>query len=109
MDARPAITKLPRPQVAVALRRAFRAGYNLTDLRSDILAGIVVGVVALPLSLALAVASGVPPQHGLYTAIIAGGLIALLGGSKVQVSGPTAAFERPQNSLERYSRIWCFQ
>src|SRR5690606_18157486 len=45
-----------------------------------------------PLSMALAIASGVPPQHGLYTAIIAGGLIALLGGSRVQVSGPTAAF-----------------
>src|SRR4030095_2476994 len=52
----------------------------------------VVGIVALPLSMALAIASGVPPQHGLYTAIVAGGLIALLGGSKVQVSGPTAAF-----------------
>jgi SulP family sulfate permease len=52
----------------------------------------VVGVVALPLSMALAIASGVPPQHGLYTAIVGGGLIALLGGSRVQVSGPTAAF-----------------
>lgn len=49
-------------------------------------------MVALPLSMALAVASGVPPQHGLYTALVAGGLIALLGGSRVQVSGPTAAF-----------------
>lgn len=56
------------------------------------MAGLVVGVVALPLSMALAVASGVPPQHGLYTALVAGGLIALLGGSRVQVSGPTAAF-----------------
>jgi sulfate permease, SulP family len=53
---------------------------------------VVVGIVALPLSMALAVASGVPPQHGLYTAIIAGALVALLGGSKVQVTGPTAAF-----------------
>lgn len=56
------------------------------------MAGLVVGIVALPLSMALAIASGVPPQHGLYTAIVAGGLIALLGGSRVQVSGPTAAF-----------------
>jgi SulP family sulfate permease len=56
------------------------------------MAGIVVGIVALPLSMALAIASGVPPQHGLYTAIVAGGLIAVLGGSRVQVSGPTAAF-----------------
>jgi len=53
---------------------------------------MVVGVVALPLSMALAIASGVAPQHGLYTAIVAGALIALLGGSKVQVAGPTAAF-----------------
>jgi SulP family sulfate permease len=52
----------------------------------------VVGVVALPLSMALAIATGVPPQHGLYTAIVGGGLIALLGGSPTQVSGPTAAF-----------------
>jgi SulP family sulfate permease len=56
------------------------------------MAGLVVGVVALPLSMALAIASGVPPQYGLYTAVVAGGLIALLGGSRVQVSGPTAAF-----------------
>lgn len=75
-----------------ALRRAFSRGYNLHDLNCDVLAGLVVGVVALPLSMALAIASGVPPQHGLYTAIVAGALIAALGGSKVQVSGPTAAF-----------------
>jgi SulP family sulfate permease len=56
------------------------------------MAGAVVGVVALPLSMALAIASGVAPEHGLYTAIVGGGLIALLGGSRVQVSGPTAAF-----------------
>jgi SulP family sulfate permease len=67
-------------------------GYTRADLRADVLAGAVVGVVALPLSMALAIATGVPPQHGLYTAIVAGALIALLGGSKVQVSGPTAAF-----------------
>ncbi len=77
---------------AHALREALREGYTRADLQRDILAGIVVGVVALPLSMALAIASGVPPQHGLYTAIIGGGLIALLGGSRVQVSGPTAAF-----------------
>src|SRR3954469_14762245 len=75
-----------------ALREAWAEGYGLGKFRSDLLAGLVVGVVALPLSMALAIASGVPPQHGLYTAIIAGGLIALLGGSRVQVSGPTAAF-----------------
>lgn len=58
----------------------------------DIVAGIVVAVVALPLSIALAIASGVGPEQGLYTAIVAGFVIALLGGSPVQISGPTAAF-----------------
>ncbi len=58
----------------------------------DIVAGIVVAIVALPLSIALAIASGVGPEAGLYTAIVAGFLIALLGGSPVQISGPTAAF-----------------
>jgi SulP family sulfate permease len=77
---------------ASALRAALREGYGVRDLRRDILAGLTVGIVALPLSMALAIASGVPPQHGLYTAIVAGGAIALLGGSRVQVSGPTAAF-----------------
>ncbi|MGK4007772.1 C4-dicarboxylic acid transporter DauA [Sorangium sp. So ce1036] len=75
-----------------ALRGALREGYSRGDLRADVLAGLVVGVVALPLSMALAVASGVAPQHGLYTAIVAGAVIALLGGSRTQVSGPTAAF-----------------
>ncbi len=85
----PADTPL-RP--AFALREAFRKGYTAADARHDVLAGITVGVIALPLSMALAIATGVPPQHGLYTAIVAGAVIALLGGSKVQVSGPTAAF-----------------
>ncbi|MBI1367683.1 MAG: C4-dicarboxylic acid transporter DauA [Planctomycetes bacterium] len=76
----------------VALQGAMRRGYRAADLRSDILAGMAVGTIAVPLSIALAIAAGVPPQHGLYTAIVAGGLIALLGGSRVQVSGPTAAF-----------------
>lgn len=84
--------RVRRPQLASALRQTLRAGYGRNELRSDVLAGIVVGIVALPLAMALAIASGVPPQHGLYTAIIAGSLIALLGGSNVQVSGPTAAF-----------------
>ncbi|MBP1642946.1 MAG: sulfate permease [Acidobacteria bacterium] len=79
-------------RLGVALRRALRQGYGRHDLRADLLAGVVVGIVALPLSMALAIASGVPPQHGLYTAIVAGLVIALAGGSKVQVSGPTAAF-----------------
>ena len=74
------------------LRSAFADGYGSRDLRSDILAGMVVGVVALPLSMALAIAVGVPPQHGLYTAIVAGMVVPLLGGSRFQVTGPTAAF-----------------
>ena len=58
----------------------------------DIVSGIVVAVVALPLSIALAIASGVGLEQGLYTAIVAGFIIALMGGSAVQISGPTAAF-----------------
>ncbi|HXG62374.1 MAG TPA: C4-dicarboxylic acid transporter DauA [Planctomycetota bacterium] len=77
---------------AAALRAALKEGYGRDALRSDVLAGLVVGVVALPLAMALAINVGAPPQHGLYTAIVAGFLIALLGGSRTQVSGPTAAF-----------------
>ena len=62
------------------------------QLPRDIVSGIVVAIVALPLSIALAIASGVGPEQGLYTAIVAGFLIAFLGGSRVQISGPTAAF-----------------
>src|SRR5262245_65323427 len=75
-----------------ALRERLGAGYGRADLKADLLAGVVVGIVALPLSMALAIASGVPPQYGLYTAIVAGGLIPLLGGARHNVSGPTAAF-----------------
>lgn len=91
---RAAVSALPDLSIkfATALRKGFKAGYRLRDLRADVLAGMVVAVVALPLSMALAIASGVPPQHGIYTAIVGGGLIALCGGSPVQVSGPTAAF-----------------
>jgi SulP family sulfate permease len=78
--------------LAYALRRALRKGYGVNDLRADVLAGIVVGIVALPLSMALAIAVGAPPQQGLYTAIFAGFSVSLLGGCKFQVTGPTAAF-----------------
>ncbi|HVV49737.1 MAG TPA: C4-dicarboxylic acid transporter DauA [Polyangia bacterium] len=77
---------------AAALRAVLREGYTRRDLRSDVLAGMVVGVVALPLAMALAIAVGVAPQHGLYTAIVAGIVVAALGGSRTQVTGPTAAF-----------------
>ena len=67
-------------------------GYTKQKLLNDIIAGIIVAIIALPLSIALALASGVKPEQGLYTAIVAGFVIALLGGSRVQISGPTAAF-----------------
>ncbi|NUP06836.1 MAG: C4-dicarboxylic acid transporter DauA [Polyangiaceae bacterium] len=78
--------------MATALRRTFAEGYRLSDLRVDALAGLVVGIVALPLSMALAIAVGAAPQHGLYTAIFAGALVAIFGGCRFQVTGPTAAF-----------------
>ncbi|MET0441094.1 MAG: SulP family inorganic anion transporter, partial [Casimicrobiaceae bacterium] len=68
------------------------AGYTRDDLYADAIAGLTVGIVALPLAMAFAVASGVPPQAGIFTAIIAGFLISLLGGSRVQIGGPTAAY-----------------
>lgn len=78
--------------IAAALRKTLAQGYHWADFRADALAGLVVGIVALPLSMALAIAVGVPPQHGLYTAIVAGIIVAVTGGSKFQVTGPTAAF-----------------
>src|SRR3989440_601441 len=84
----PPLRRLP----GSGLRAVFAEGYSGTDLRHDVLAGVVVGIVALPLSMALAIAVGVPPQHGLYTAIVAGIAVPLLGGSRFQVTGPTAAF-----------------
>lgn len=69
-----------------------KAGFTKEQISSDILAGIVVGIVALPLAIAFAVASGVSPEKGLITAIIAGFLISTLGGSRVQIGGPTGAF-----------------
>jgi len=80
------------PGIATGLRAAWAQGYGLSDLRHDVMAGITIGTVAVPLSMALAIATGVAPQHGLYTAIVAGVLIALTGGSRFNVSGPTAAF-----------------
>src|SRR5262245_52654005 len=76
----------------LALRQSLRENYSKVQLKNDFLSGLVVGVVALPLSMALAIAVNAPPQQGLYTAIIAGFVVALLGGSRCQVTGPTAAF-----------------
>lgn len=75
-----------------ALREKLKEGYTLSDFRADVMAGAVVGMVAIPLGMAFAVGSDVAPQHGLYTVIVAGILVALLGGCRNQVSGPTAAF-----------------
>ena len=75
-----------------ALKDSFRNSYTSRHLVKDIIAGLTVGIIAIPLSMALAIASGVPPQHGLYTAIVAGIIIALTGGSRFNISGPTAAF-----------------
>lgn len=74
------------------LLTALREGYDLRSLRADALAGLTVAIVALPLAMALAIASGAPPERGLHTAIIAGFLVSALGGSRVQIGGPTAAF-----------------
>jgi SulP family sulfate permease len=75
-----------------ASRKSVASKPTFSEIQANILAGLTVGVIALPLSMALAIASGVAPQHGLYTAIIAGIFIAISGGSKVNISGPTAAF-----------------
>jgi len=75
-----------------ALTKSIKSKQNFSDFQSNLLAGLTVGIIALPLSMALAIASGVAPQHGLYTAIVAGIITALSGGSKVNISGPTAAF-----------------
>ena len=67
-------------------------GYNKTTFMSDLLAGVIVGIVALPLAIAFAIASGVSPEKGIITAVIAGFIVSALGGSKVQIGGPTGAF-----------------
>ena len=76
-----------RPRLLDALR-----GYDSTRLRADIAAGLTVGVVALPLAMAFAIASGVKPEQGVVTAIVAGFLISALGGSNVQIGGPAGGF-----------------
>jgi len=67
-------------------------GYTVRQFAQDLIAGLTVGLVALPLAMAFAIASGVPPQAGLYTAVVAGFLISALGGSRTQIGGPTGAF-----------------
>nr|WP_232848553.1 C4-dicarboxylic acid transporter DauA [Bowmanella yangjiangensis] len=80
-------------RIGHAFRETCLSGeYGKEQFRQDLFAGISVGIIAIPLAMALAIASGVAPQHGLYTAIIAGFVIALSGGSRLSISGPTAAF-----------------
>ena len=76
-----------RPQLFTTLK-----SYNRKTFMSDLMAGIIVGIVALPLAIAFGIASGVTPEKGIITAIVAGFIISLLGGSKVQIGGPTGAF-----------------
>ena len=66
--------------------------YTKEQFVKDVISGIIVAIIALPLSIALALASGVSPERGIYTAIVAGFIISFLGGSRVQIAGPTAAF-----------------
>jgi SulP family sulfate permease len=80
-------------RIGHALRESLIAeAYTGERFRKDLIAGLTVGIIAIPLAMALAIASGVPPQYGLYTAAIAGFFIALTGGSRLSISGPTAAF-----------------
>src|SRR5690606_29994225 len=74
------------------LASVFAEGYSPARLRTDALAGLPVAIVALPLSMAIAIASGVTPDRGLYTAIVGGFLVSALGGSRFQVGGPAGAF-----------------
>jgi SulP family sulfate permease len=83
---------MPQSKLEPKLLTVIREGYNGETFFKDLTAGIIVGIVALPLAIAFAIASGVKPEQGLYTAIIAGFLISVLSGSRVQVGGPTGAF-----------------
>ena len=84
----PSASDLFTPKIVTVLRE----GYGLGDLRADVFAGLTVAIVALPLSMAIAIASGVTPERGLFTAAIGGFLISALGGSRFQIGGPAAAF-----------------
>ena len=83
-----ATAHLYRPKLLTLLKE----GYSANDLRHDVVSGLTVAVVALPLSMAIAVASGVGPERGLYTAIVGGFVVSALGGSRFQVGGPAGAF-----------------
>ncbi len=84
----PTFVELFTPKLITILRE----GYGLADLRADAIAGLTVAIVALPLSMAIAIASGVTPDRGLYTAIVGGFLVSVFGGSRFQIGGPAGAF-----------------
>ena len=85
---RPRFLDLFTPKLVTALRE----GYGPAELRRDAVAGLTIAIVALPLSMAIGIASGVAPDRGLLTAVVAGFVISALGGSRFQIGGPTAAF-----------------
>jgi sulfate permease, SulP family len=84
----PTFAELYSPKLITVLRE----GYGLADFRADVISGLTVAIVALPLSMAIAIASGVPPGRGLYTAVVGGFIVSLLGGSRFQIGGPAGAF-----------------
>jgi SulP family sulfate permease len=84
----PTFAELYAPKLLTVLRE----GYGLADLRADVISGLTVAIVALPLSMAIAIASGVTPDRGLYTAVAGGFIVSLLGGSRFQIGGPAGAF-----------------
>src|SRR3981081_1352867 len=84
----PTFAELYAPKLLTVLRE----GYGFADFRADVIAGLTVSIVALPLSMAIAIASGVTPDRGLYTAVIGGFIVSLLGGSRFQIGGPAGAF-----------------
>ncbi len=87
-SAQPSFAELFTPKLVTVLRE----GYRLPQFRADLIAGLTVAIVALPLSMAIAIASGVGPERGLFTAIVGGFLVSLLGGSRFQIGGPAGAF-----------------
>jgi SulP family sulfate permease len=85
---KPSFVEMFTPKLVTVLRE----GYGLRDLQADAVAGLTVAIVALPLSMAIAIACGLSPDRGLYTAIVGGFLISALGGSRFQIGGPAGAF-----------------
>src|SRR3990172_4491123 len=81
-----------RHKLKPKLITVLKEGYSLKKFVPDLIAGVIVGIVALPLAIAFAIASGVKPEQGLFTAVIAGLIVSAFGGSRVQIAGPTGAF-----------------